>query len=81
MPQHVQNHPTQHELASFALGKLDLAEAEPISTHVADCELCSGTLAALESDTFLELVPSRGGAAATQPYQYIEYPRLGNRRN
>lgn len=62
----LQSHPTTDELAAFGLGKLDPAEAEPISAHVAECEPCSETLAGLGNDTFIDLVERADG---------IELPR------
>ncbi len=61
-------HPTNEELAAFALGK-EVPNAETIAEHVANCARCETLIAKTPRDTFLGILnKARPGASLTGPY-------------
>jgi predicted Ser/Thr protein kinase len=57
------DHPPDHVLDAFALGKLDEAAAEAIGRHLESCPSCCRRVAEVTSDTFLDQF--RGARALT----------------
>jgi hypothetical protein len=49
-------HPTLHELAAFALGKLPDSQATLVAQHLEDCSLCAQTVHQTPADSFLGLL-------------------------
>jgi anti-sigma factor RsiW len=46
-------HPTDQSLQAYALGKLEDAFVEPLSTHLESCPDCRRRVAEMSSDSFL----------------------------
>jgi hypothetical protein len=49
-------HPNDQALRSYGLGKLDDATAESVSKHLESCSECQSRVAAMSSDSFLDLI-------------------------
>jgi serine/threonine protein kinase len=61
-------HPTSEELAAFALGK-ELANAETIAEHIANCPRCETLVAKMPRDTFLGILnKAKPGQSLTGPH-------------
>lgn len=58
-------HPSDPDLAAFALGQLDDDRSVEIEAHLAACDACRATVEAVPDDHFVELVRSRGSNQET----------------
>src|SRR5262245_22159653 len=54
-------HPTKHDLAAFAVGKLTGPDADAVSTHLGGCADCREFVARTPNDTLIGLLRPAGG--------------------
>jgi serine/threonine protein kinase len=70
-------HPSPEQLAAYALGKLDDAEAAAVVEHLETCPACQQTVEESPSDTFLNaLQAARPGAETMVPPELANHPRF-----
>jgi formylglycine-generating enzyme required for sulfatase activity len=68
MPPTAAQHPSDAELAAFALGKLDPAATEAVSRHIAECSACRAVAEQTPTDSLVHLLRGANAARGASPH-------------